>query len=85
MILNKEIEIAFKKYRERDLSHHVNDIIFIKDVIRKRYNIELEHLNAFDFWKWYSEDMYCASWLKPTQDDVETGFIKFLSHIGVEI
>ena len=79
MLTNERVKSAFEAYRLRTQCKYPGDVAFIRAVLYDTYGVELSEVDAIQFWEWYSDAHWCATWMKPIREDIVPGFLTFIA------
>ena len=79
MMSPERVTRAFEAYRLRTGCKYPGDVAFIRAVIHDTHGVELSEVDAIQFWEWYCDAYWCASWMKPIREDIVPGFLAFIA------
>lgn len=83
-ITTEKVKLAFSNFRKKSTldyeKDYADDVDQINKIVYDTFGITLTSTEVVEFWKWYSDYFWCASWLSITEDIVVEGFTKFLNY-----
>jgi len=81
-LTTEKLKNIFSSYREKSFYFaNDKDVEFISSVLHDTFGANIQRHETIEFWKWYCDSMWCASWLTPCKDEVVDGFLKFVTYV----